>query len=431
MPRILSKRQSSPANRRRIQTFDPSDGGTKDLEYLRPLTTGELRSVMSSTGWSYKGSHEHNPELSPIKALGRFPFRRTGAYEAAGRKDSVVASELERHSKYLASLDWRIVAPPNATPEEEEITQYVRDVLWSMGPAGFAGLVEIIAKRNQFGFSLSETVWEVEETTARWRLESLAYIYPSTVSAWLTDHAGDLVGVLQQGQHAPVAIPVSKLALFVRGFTGRNYYGQSAIRPAWFALSAKSDSLLSRSITESLWGPGWLDVTTESPRSSADRESLVQELQQWSEAEQRFLVHGPGTTVEPRHGGAVLPGLEAVSVYNQEISRALDGGLQDLTTSKFGSRAVGSELRASTHTSMLGEAREICYLIGSQLIAPLLSLNGWDITRRPTVVVKGIGGGSREDTDRARVMLEMVRDGVIPADRADEVTARALELLDI
>ena len=431
MPRLLRKRQNTPAARRKIQTFDPYDGGS-GIQYLRDLTDEELTAVMSSPGWSrWKGSHEHNPELAPIKVRGRFPYRRTGMYEAAARKDSVLAAELERRSKYLASLDWRIVPPPNATPEEEEITQYVRDCLWSMGPAGFAGVISMVAKRDQFGWSCCETIWEIEETTARWRLESLAYIYPATVHAWLTDEAGDLVGILQQGQRGPVAIPVSKLALFVRGFTGRNYEGVSAIRSCLFSIEAKADSMLQRSISEAVYGPGWLDVSTPAPASSPERAELEAALDQWSDAEQRYLIHDPETIVEPRHGGAVLPGLEAVSVYNQEISRALDGGLQDLTSNKYGARAVGSEIRAATHTSMLGEAREICYLIGSQLIAPILSLNGWDVTRRPIVTTKGIGAATREDTDRARVMLEMIRDGVIPPDKIDEVTARAMELLDV
>ena len=145
------------------------------------------------------------------------------------------------------------------------------------------------------------------------------------------------------------------------------------------------------------------------------------------------MVHDEGTTITPSFGGSVLPDMSALTHLNHEISAGLDGGLHELGMSQQGSRAVGSEMRASTHESLAGEARELAHLITTQLVQPIMSVNGWTARglRSPIITTRGAGSVSKDDTDRARLMLEMVRDGVVPPGQEDAVTARAMELLDL
>ena len=430
MPQLLPKKSRKAIGPRAIKTYPPADHNIKDPAYLREITDLELEAVMSAPGWSrrWKGSHEHNAEVRPYRCrgIGLSP----GLYEAAARKDPVISSELDRRAKYLSSLDWRVTEPPDATPEEEAITSFVRDALFSIGPSGFAGLISAVSKRSQFGFSLFELVYEITEE-GFWRAEEAVYIYPATCATWITDISGHLLGVLQKAERGLVAIPVQKLALFVRGFTGRNYEGISALRSCLWAAEYKADHLLTRAQSEALLSSAHLDVMTDAPAASAERNAIIAQLDQWGSAEQRYILHGEGTTITPSFGGSILPDLSPVKVMNHEIARALDGGLQELGVSEHGARAVGSEMRQASHQALAGEARELCYLLTSQLILPMLQLNGWDIRRTPTITVRGIGAVTRDDTDRARLMLEMIRDGVVPPDKIDAVSARAMELLDL
>ena len=432
MPQLLRKRQLSPTNRRKVQTFDPADHGTAPAEYLKPLSDMELESVLSSPGWSrrWKGSSEHNPHLRPSRARGLWPD--PGLYSQMLRKDAVVAAAIEQRARNLIALDWQIVPPAEPTPAEEEITQYVRDVFASLH-GGLSGLLYQISKRDLYGFSLLEQVYEIEESTLRYRLEELAFIEPCTVFKWITNEAGYLVGILQRGEKGLIPIPIEKLAHFARGFTGRNWEGVSLLRAAYYAVSAKQEVCQNSMASRQLLGEGWLEVTCDAEPGSQERRELEDTLNQWSEAEQRWVIIPESVQINPRHGGSVLPPLgPPVQVFNNEISRAVGADLEQLGTQSHGSRALGSEYRAASNQALAGEATELASLIHSQIIQPMCHLNGWPIDRSPRIFAKGIGDDKtvQGTIAKARLILEMVRDGVITPERAAEATNRALDLLD-
>ncbi len=430
MPQLLRQRQRSPATKRPIQIFDPpSHSGSS--EYLKPLTDDELEAVMSSPGWGrWVGTQEHNPVLKPSRARGLWP--RPGLYSEMVRKDGVVAASLDQRARNLTALDWQVIPPPDATDEEQEITQFVRDVFASLH-GGLPGLLFQISQRDCYGFALLEMCFEIEETTLRYRLEDLAFIEPSTVYKWVTNEAGYLVGILQRGERGLIPIPIEKIAHFARGFTGRNWEGVSLLRSCYYAVSAKSSIYNNNMASRELMGEGWLEVTCDFEAGSPERRELEDQLNQWSEAEQRWVIIPESVQINPRHGGSVLPPLSApIQVFNQEISRAVGADLEQLGTNSHGSRALGSEYRAASNQALAGEATEMASLIQSQIVQPLVSLNGWAADRAPRVVARGIGDDRTVSGTiaKARLILEMVRDGVIAPERAAELTEQALQLLD-
>lgn len=348
------------------------------------------------------------------------------------RKDGVVAASLDHRARNLTALDWQVIPPPDATDEEQEITQFVRDVFASLH-GGLPGLLYQISQRDTYGFALLEMVFEIEETTLRYRLEDLAFIEPSTVYKWVTNEAGYLVGILQRGERGLIPIPIEKIAHFARGFTGRNWEGVSLLRSCYYAVSAKSSIYNNNMASRELMGEGWLEVTCDFEPGSPERRELEDQLNQWSEAEQRWVITPESVQINPRHGGSVLPPLAApIQVFNQEISRAVGADLEQLGTNSHGSRALGSEYRAASNQALAGEATEMASLIQSQIVQPLVSLNGWAADRAPRVVARGIGDDRTVygTIAKARLILEMVRDGVIAPERAADLTDQALQLLD-
>ena len=432
MPQLPRQRQRSRAYRRHVQTFDPADHTMREAEYLKPLSDIELEKVLSSPGWSrWKGSSEYNATLKPAKCRGLWP--NPGLYAGMARRDASVASALEKRARNLTALDWQIVPPAEPTDEEVYITEYMRDVFASLH-GGLPGLLYQISKRDLFGFALLEMIYEIESSTGFFRLEELAYIESSTVYKWITNQAGYLVGVLQRGERGLIPIPIEKLAHFARGFTGRNWEGVSLLRSIFYAVSAKAEVCTSSQASRVLMGEGYLEVTTESEAGSPERTELEAQLNQWSEAEQRWIIIPETVTIQPRHGGSVLPPLAPdVAVYNAEISRALGAELEELATQAHGSRALGTEYRAASNQALAGEAVELSSLIHSQIIQPLCRLNGWPVERSPRIFARGIGDDRTVSGTiaKARLILEMVRDGVVTAERAAELTERALELLDV
>ena len=346
--------------------------------------------------------------------------------------DGVVAASLEQRARNLTALDWQVIPPPDATPEEEEITQFVRDVFASLH-GGLPSLLYQASKRDLYGFALLECCYEIEETTLRYRLEDLAFIEPCTVDRWLTNDAGYLVGILQRGERGLIPIPIEKLAHFARGFTGRNWEGVSLLRSCYFAVSAKSEIYNSSMASRRLMGEGWLEVQSDAEVGSPERAEIERQLDQWSDAEQRWLIVPESVQITARHGGSVLPPLGApIQVFNSEISRAVGADLEQLGTNSHGSRALGTEYRAAANQALAGEAVELGSLIQSQIIQPLVSLNGWAVDRAPRIIARGIGDDRTVagTIAKARLVLEMVRDGVITAERATELTEKALALLD-
>jgi len=407
-----------------IRTFDPARHAPPE----RPPTRAEEEAVLSGSGavWA-GGTFETNSALLPTRVRGCYPS--PGIYEEDARRDPIIAAGLWRRSMYAASMDWRLLDAPDSTPEEEDRSQFARDCLASLG-GGMAGLITRIYTREQFGFSIFEKVWEVEETTLRWRLESLEWIHPMTVT-WGFSASGHMVGFWQRSEKPLVWLPRSKLAHFVRGDTGRNPEGVSALRPLHYYIDAKGQAISNWVATMHLFAEGWLDVVTDATRGKDEWNELEAGLQAWQDGDRRYFMHNPETQIDAKYGGSVLPDLsETTAPFNSELRSGLDENLQALGENKYGARAVGAELRASSHETLAGEATDLAARIRSEIVVPIYEKNGWDVTRAPTVIRRG-QGFDYQSVAMARLIGEMLRDGSVPEEKRAAAIERWAELIEL
>ncbi len=426
--------------------YDAAEHGAQvGARKIRDLTPEEMATVYSRPGYAgfgrWVGSYEKNPELCPVKVMGSWPD--LGIYQLAGDMDAIAASSLWRGSCSLMSLDWRLFERTDYSPEEVEAYVHVVDCLLSL-PAGFSGHVYQVAQQRRWGVSVCETVYEVEESTLRWRLEDTPWIHPSTYR-FLVDASGHLLGILQGRVNAllpesqqpdAVAIPAAKLAVYPRGWLGRNWCGVSQLRPARYDIDAKRTRKQIAAETAKIAGPGYLDVTTEHPPNSPHRQALDEQLNHFETGKQRRITHDPRTKIEHKFGGSVLPDMAVeIGAHNSEIRTALDDAVQEINQGPYGARAAASELRASTHEAQAGEAAMLAMMMTRQIIVPLWSLQGLDIRRAPRIAVQPSGASMRDRTDQARLILEAIRDDRLSdaptLDEAERLVLKdqALELL--
>lgn len=392
----------------------------------RDLSDTERQSVISGSG-AKSGTFEQNPQLIPSRARGMHP--NPGLFEVDKRRDPIIATALWRRAMSAASRTWLLPDRDDFDATDKARAESARDMIDEM-PGGMSGLVRRIFTRDQFGFSVFERWWRVDPDTLEWRLRDVVWMHPSTVRVWGLNEAGFMVGFWQRSERGLVWIDREKLSHFVREDTGRNPEGVSALRPVHWYIEAKGEIVSTYIASLHLFGEGWMDVLTSTRAGSPERQALENALRSWQSGKNRYLIHNSDTEVEPKHGGTVMPELEPIlRTVDGQSNRGLDEAAQGLAQSPFGAKALGVELNRSTDKAMGGEYAELCSLIRSEVIVPYYQRNEWDPKRAPYVIVRGAGGD--EDLARGRVLLEMVRDGVIPEDRKAEVVTRGLELLDL
>lgn len=393
------------------------------------------------------GSFEQNPEQKPYRFRGLYP--KPGAATLLPLQDPVPASGLWRRMTYAQSLDWRVTPPPGPNNSELDWSQHVADDLAGIGDGGFAALIgNIVGSRDQNGFALFERLWEVDPQTLRWHLEDLVYIYPLTVFAWLCDDPGFPIGILQMCERSEDwepgdffadkrPIPWAKLAHFGRRDFGRNPEGEAVFRPLIYLSELKSQLFENYAASAKIFGEGWLHATTDAEEGTTEWNTIEGMLEAWDEARRRWILTRTGTTVDAKHGATSLPTLDPVREIDHQQSRGLDDTLQELGTSQFGARAVGSEMRQATHRSLAGEMRSLATELQKKVIYPIYEKNGWDTKRMCSITVRGVTG--YEDIAQGRVLLETVRDDrsrepgsrVFTDEQAQKVVRRAMELLDV
>lgn len=423
-PKVVRRRLSGPpAKRAKVDnaTFDPpSHGGGP-----RPLNTAELQAVLSGTGTTdlfmsgggaSSASYEGSDGISTWKMTGLYP--NPGYAESMSLRSPVIASGLWRKRAYAMSKDVRVGEVKDATAEDEEWAQFTRDTLAVWFPH-FWG--RCFYSRDKFGFALFEKVWDV--VGLRWRLEDMVWIHPSTIYGWVIDPAtGFYVGILQISEKGGQGggflgspnnlkfIGREKLAYFGgRGFMGRNYSAPGALRPLYYLDELSRELWTNYAASAKIIGEGWVEIHTDNERGSTEWNNLETLVTNWSPAENRGVVLDTETTLEPRHGGGVLPDLESpMRVINTQIAGGLDGELHNQGNAAFGNRALGETQLKSTNITQLGECSEVLLDCTQQIVRDIYWRNGWDVSRLPPLTIPGMIDPDR--ISRAQLIHEISRD---------------------
>ena len=195
------------------------------------------KAVLETLGRSgtsiYSGyiSEEDNPKLTGTTGMETYNEMRTRSPD--------IATLLKIIKLPLTSTRW-FIDPASGEKEDIEIAEFIEYALFEENEQGFTALLEEILTFLEFGFSLFEQVYKVDDK-GRITLKKLWFRKQSTIQRWeMSDGAP---GVTQQ-LPAPIAewegkgdtqvdIPSTKLLRFTYNQEGENYEGISLLRPIY------------------------------------------------------------------------------------------------------------------------------------------------------------------------------------------------------
>lgn len=203
----------------------------QDLFYSNPRqqsATAQLRQ------WS---------KLVRLQSLGRFETMRA---------DDQVKAALALKKQFVLGTGWSIESP-ESMPADWEVTKFVETTFKKMRGRFERKLVDMLSALD-FGFSVTEKVYEQSETTGKLELSELRTIAPYDVR-FITDEFGRLKGVSQMGNRNPEAnmgapsdtaeqIALNKVVVYSYAEEFGNLYGRSDLEAAHRAWMVKDQSYL-------------------------------------------------------------------------------------------------------------------------------------------------------------------------------------------
>jgi len=233
----------------------------KDTFGLRQQTD-DPRRIHSGTSYSAGGSVQPSAGVTTEQGSSRgglvrdvVPLLGTRqqasiVYEEMTNGDSAVDVSLRAAKSPILGADYMVEAA-DATPEAEEIREFVEFNLLAGTNAPFLIILEDILRMYEQGFSVVEKVYEEREwapkrTGANRRkytmLRKLAPRPSSTIKEIKYDDNGGPVSVVQSairadGKPEDVEIPIEKLIIFSNNRRGGNLEGKSLLRTSyrpWF-----------------------------------------------------------------------------------------------------------------------------------------------------------------------------------------------------
>jgi hypothetical protein len=398
----------------------PDPPGSPDAT---PLTLAELQTILTGSGHpSRQGTptSEDNPDAYPYKARGLYP--NPGHYERQDRRNPITSAGLTKIEYFVPSLTWEIELEKPTADEERHIDQ-VCGWLDAM-PGGLPRAIRLMATAPQYGFSLQELEW-LEEEDGTLGIRSLQWVRPASIESWIVDRAGREVGFRQVTERGSVIVPLGKCLHFAWRYRPREPEGRSALRPLTSYDEYKGDVLRDDRLAWRRFS-GMLEWT-QPPGGAADGDlsavELISEL--WQQGRQAYSVKPQGWESDVKWPAGNKPDPTPMLQYlDHQHARQLDDTLGELGMARYGSHAVGSELRANTQRQLTGVCSEMATAIEQQLLRRVWSANGWP-GRVPRVLVTGF-----EDTARVTSIIQAAQAGLVdPTDpRIREQVARILGL---
>lgn len=370
---------------------------------------------------------EANPDLPPKKARGVYPV--AGIYEEMDRQNATICAGLTRIEYFTPSLDWRPEAPEDATTEEKHYTDRYCEGLDEI-PGRLPTVIRLMFTAPQHGASIQELIYREDPSDGCLLITDTQWIRPGSISEWLETPSGRVWGFNQRGRDGKT-VPISLgqcLVVRWRDRGDRAPEGLSLLRPLVYPNEAKRQELVDDRITRQRHGRGTLEWDQPTrPGGTTDKAELdnVERISAlWESGELGYIIRPPGWKSTVAFGTANAPDpIPRLNYYDQQASRLLDDSLADLGHTRYGSHAMGSELRIESQRQFTGICREFAARFDQQVTARVWRANGWP-GRYPRLQVDGF-----DDAARLELIVQLAQAGLIDVtDRVKRQIARAVGL---
>lgn len=372
-------------------------------------------------------SIDPNPDLRGLEAV------RT--WDEMSRTDDQVGSALRALRTPVTSADWTLTSTEDVDPG---VLEFVRTNIGlpkegeSRGRRNREGIVfsEHLAdafKAAIFGHSVFEQVYKYNPTDGRLWLRKLGPRAQTTIEEITVGRDGGLEGIRQApeslasfrgGIPKPVVIPVEHLVFYCVGKEGADWHGTSVLRQAyrpWF-FKDRLERLAAQIVERNGMG-----VPIGYAGAGANRTELENALGNLRAGATSHVIAPEGTEIKLTGvSGSTVDALPYINHFNQQISKALAQGFQDLGHDS-GARSLGETflevaLRASQEVADL-----IADVFTEHVIRDLVELNFGEGTPYPTLSPGDIVAGRDQDDT---VLVELANAGLLTADAPLEAYLR-------
>jgi hypothetical protein len=290
----------------------------------------------------------------------------------------------------------------------------------------------------QYGYSLQEELYREDPADGALLVVDMQWVRPASVSRWHELPSGRVWAFSQRGRlgnRSWVETPPISIGqcLFIRWRDRglRAPEGLSALRPVYYYDEAKRQELVDDRITRQRFGRGTLVWTPPaSPGGTVSTRELdtVERISAlWESGECGYIIDPPGWTHRVEWGSAQAPDpTPRLEYYDHQTSRLLDDTLAELGMTRYGSHAMGSELRIASQRQFTGVCREFARHFDQQVTARVWRANGWSgKARMPRMVVDGF-----DDAARVEQWVALAGAGLLDiTDRIQRQCTRAVGLV--
>ncbi len=372
-------------------------------------------------------SLEPNPDLRGLEAV------RT--WDEMSRTDDQVGSALRALRTPITSAEWSLTNTDDVDPK---VVEFVRTNIGlpkageSRGRRNRQGIVfsEHLSdafKAAIFGYSVFEQVYKYNPTDGRLWLRKLGPRSQTTIEEITVGPDGGLAGIRQAppalssrrgGIPQPVKIPVEHLVFYCVGKDGADWHGTSVLRQAyrpWF-FKDRLERLAAQIVERNGMG-----VPIGYAGNNTDRDALDTALSNLRAGASSSVIAPEGTKIELTGvTGSTVDALPYINHFNQQISKALAQGFQDLGHDS-GARSLGETflevaLRASQEVADL-----IADVFTEHVIRDLVELNFGEGAPYPTLSPGDIVTGRNLDD---KVLVDLATAGLLTPDEPLEAYLR-------
>ena len=383
-----------------------------------PAPLSEIGSAGHGSGWWFSLDNEHVPEL-------RWPLS-IDVYDRMRRGDAQVISALLAVKLPIERTQWR-VEPNGSRPEvygplADDLGLPVvgadpKPMRRTRDRFSWAEHLRHALLKLDFGHSVFEQVYRLDETTGLFRLRKFAPRLPRSIAAWDVAADGGLVAVQQWNADRP--IPVDRLVVYTHNREGGAWYGQSLLRPAWKSWFLKDPTL-----------KVWVQTI--------ERNGMGVAVYEGAEGEEdlskgltiaKGLRSGANAGAATPHGAKLrLAGVEgdlpdaepAVRYFDEQIARAVLAHFLNLGT-QTGSWALGSTFADFFVQSLQAVAESIADTATQHIVEDWVDINFGTDEPAPRIVFDEIG---TQQTATAQALKLLVDAGLIFPDRTLEESLR-------
>lgn len=340
-----------------------------------------------------------------------------------------VNASINLHKTLVSKAVYRIVDPKDATPEEKNRTELVRQMLFEDMESPIDSVISEAMTMLDYGFAPVEKIFR-KRTKASGSLyddgligvRKLSLRHQESIDKFIFDESGENVTGIKQNlalisdpygrfsakQNTTVVIPRSKFLLFTAGDTKTNPFGTSPLRNVYlpFRFLSNVEELECSGLAKDLQGLPMLSIPSQYMAADASPEqkqfyswcqNIVRNIQMNSQSGLVLpMIYDPETRqplfkmeLLSTDGKKNYDTGKIKEYYRQMIFVGLSADILMMGLTTTGSFNLGSIKSSLTGQAVERHLKHIIEVLNRDLIRQIYTLNNWDASRCCKLDVEG------------------------------------------